>query len=454
MKLNLKSYWLKSGFFSLLDRGTIQVFRFLSFFLMVRALSKADFGIWSLYLTLAGMVEMIRVGLIHSALVRFLSIHTAPDEQAEISTASLVMSLLHSLGSASLLMGIGWVVRQFWDLAPLDDLLLIYIASTFAMSFSHHFLAVQQAHLKFQGTFLSNFARHSSFFAYVAVVYFSPGWEPKLHQLVWAQMISILIGALVAIGTGWSEARLSRHLSLGRMRDIVAYGKFVIGTYLGTSLIKTIDQVMLGVLVSPIGVASYSTAMRIAHLVEVPIQSIAAVVFPQSARQMKSEGIQAIRHLYEKSVGVILAMVVPGVLFVMTFTEWILLFVAGPRYLDTVPVLQVVMLYAMLLPFSRQFGTIVESIGKPHYQFWLLALGVGVNLPLNYFLIRYLGVMGAATASIGTYLMIVVASLFILHREIDVRLGAILRFALRLYRNGLLLIWQRLSGREEETQRG
>ena len=87
----------------------------------------------------------------------------------------------------------------------------------------------------------------------------------------------------------------------------------------------------------------------------------------------------------------------------MFFSRWMLLFVAGPKYLDSVPILQLV-LYALLLPFSRQFGTIVESIGKPNYQFWLFAFGAVVNIPLNFFLIQLFGVMGAAVATIAPIL--------------------------------------------------
>ncbi|MEM9984630.1 MAG: flippase, partial [Bacteroidota bacterium] len=441
-------YWLKSGFFSLLDRGTIQVFRFLSFFLLVRGLSKEDFGLWSLYLTLSGVVEMIRVGLIQNALVRFLSISSTGQEKGEISTASLTLSLAHSFLSTGLLLLIAFIAGRFWNLHPLDDLLLVYIPATFAMSFYHHFLSVQQAHLPFQGTFWTNAIRQFCLFAGVAYLYFFARHRMNLTHLVYAHLGSILVGAVVAAFTGRKYANFTLTLSWGRVKEIIDYGKWVVGTYLSTTLIKSIDQVLLGILVSPVGVASYSTAMRVAHLVEVPIQAIAAVVFPQSARKMREQGKDSIAQIYERSVGVILAMVIPGVIFVVMFAELVLTLIAGARYLDAVPVLQVVMFYALLLPFSRQFGTIVESIGKPRYQFWLLIGGTGLNLFLNYFLIRHFGTMGAAYASIGTYLVVVVGSLIVLKREVGVELTRILRFTFSLYQNGFGLLWRKVLRKE------
>lgn len=452
MKFDLKSYWFKSGFFTFLERGSLQVFRFLSFFMIVRGLSKEDFGLWSLYLTVATFVEMMRVGFIQNALVRFLSVHTSAEEQRAINSASLGLSLLYTLISGLLMVMFGWAVVSIWGLDPLDELLSIYLLTTLFLSFFFQYAFIQQANLQFRGMFLATFLRHGSFFAFVAWSYFGGGKELDLHALVWGQAGAALLGAAVAMATGWRYAHFEWRLSLPWMRELIKFGKFVVGTNLGITLIRTVDQFMLGIIVSPVGVASYSTVMRVAHLVEVPIQSIAAIVLPQNARKVESEGLSAARQLYERSVGVILAMVVPGVLFVVLFPGWVLEFIAGIRYLDAKLLLQVVMGYALLLPFTRQFGTIMDSIGKPRLQFSLLMSGALFNVGLNFFLITYLSVMGAALATILTYLLIVLGSFVILRREIGVRPQAILHFAGGLYTNGFRLLWNRLRGRQEPEE--
>lgn len=447
MKFDLRSYWFKSGFFTFLERGSLQAFRFLSFFMIVRGLSKEDFGLWSLYLTVATFVEMMRVGLIQNALVRFLSVHQTPEEQRAINSASLGLSLLYSAVVAVLLLVFGWLVVWIWELRPLDDLLAIYCLTTLCLTFFFQYGFIQQAHLSFWGMFLATFLRHGSFFAFVAWSYFGGEKELDLHALVWGQAGAALLGAVVAVLTGWRFGGMSRRVSLAWMQRLVQFGKYVVGTNLGVTLIRTFDQFMLGVIVSPVAVASYSTTMRVAHLVEVPIQSIAAIVFPQSARQVQEKGLEAARTLYERSVGVILAMIVPGALFVVLFPGWVLEFIAGIRYLDAKVLLQVVMGYALLLPFTRQFGTIMDGIGKPRLQFALLTSGAFFNVGLNYLLINYLGVMGAAYATILTYLLIVAGSFVILRREIGVRPQGILYFAGQLYANGFRLLGQRLRGR-------
>lgn len=452
MKFDLKSYWFKSGFFTFLERGSLQVFRFLSFFMIVRGLSKEDFGLWSLYLTVATFVEMMRVGFIQNALVRFLSVHTSAEEQRAINSASMGLSLLYTLLSGLLMVLFGWAVVSIWGLAPLDELLHIYLSTTLFLTFFFQYAFIQQANLQFRGMFLATFLRHGSFFAFVAWSYFGGGKTLGLHALVWGQAGAALLGALVAMITGWRYARFEWHVSFAWMRRLIEFGKFVVGTNLGITLIRTVDQFMLGIIVSPVGVASYSTVMRVAHLVEVPIQSIAAIVLPQNARKVESEGLSAARQLYERSVGVILAMVVPGVLFVVLFPGWVLEFIAGIRYLDAKLLLQVVMGYALLLPFTRQFGTIMDSIGKPRLQFSLLMSGALFNVGLNFFFITYFSVMGAALATILTYLLIVVGSFVILRREIGVRPRAILHFAGGLYANGFRLLWNRLRGRQEPEE--
>ena len=113
---------------------------------------------------------------------------------------------------------------------------------------------------------------------------------------------------------------------------------------------KSIDQLMLGMMVSPVATGVYGAAVKISNLVEVPTQSIAAIVFPQSTKQLETSGTEAVKNLYEKSVGVIMALIFPGLLFVLIFPEFVIMLVAGDKYLDAVPVLRITMLFGLFVP--------------------------------------------------------------------------------------------------------
>ena len=94
---NKRSYWLRSGFFTIAGRLSVIIFGFGSVYLLLRGLTKIDFGIWVLFLTIASFIEVGRVGLQQNALIKYLS-NSKKEDYAKISSASLILNLLITLG--------------------------------------------------------------------------------------------------------------------------------------------------------------------------------------------------------------------------------------------------------------------------------------------------------------------------------------------------------------------
>jgi O-antigen/teichoic acid export membrane protein len=117
---------------------------------------------------------------------------------------------------------------------------------------------------------------------------------------------------------------------------------------------------MLGALLSPAATGAFNVAVRIMGLVEIPTNTMAVMVFPQSAKRMATGGQDAIKYLYEKSVGTVLALVVPCFLFLVLFPGFVVHIIAGNKYPETIPIIKVTVLYCFFIPYSRQFGTILD----------------------------------------------------------------------------------------------
>jgi len=448
MKLTRSSYWLKSGAYTFLEKFSLQLFRFGSFYLLVRGLTKEHFGIWTLFLIISALVEVTRIGLVQNALVKYLTATPNERVRGRINTASLILNMLITSISVLMLFALAGTQEYFWDLLLLEELLYLYIFTTIALIPFFQFNFIQQANFDFRGIFWSNFARQGFFFVYVLYCYFNPEYPFKLLHLAAAQIVAALFGSVVAYWLARPYLRFSARLDLNWVRWLFSYGKFVVGTNLGSMFNKSIDQLMLGVMINPVAVAMYGTAVKVTNLVEVPTQSIAAIVFPKSAQQAEAEGTRSVRHLYEKSVGVILALIIPGIVFVVLFPDFVLRFIAGERYLDTRPVLQVTMLYGLFVPFARQFGTMMDAIGKPKLNFYLVLISALLNAVFNYLLIGQFGVIGAAYATLTTFIILFVANQVVLHRELGVRPHFAFLYALKVYRNGFQLMWTKVRGRK------
>ncbi|MEM7368867.1 MAG: flippase [Bacteroidota bacterium] len=446
MKFSKNPYWLKSGLFTLMERVSIQIFRFGAFYLLIRGLSKEDFGIWTLFLIITTFLEEGQIGLIRKPLIRLFSATEDHKTQAKILTSSLTLNTLLSFGIAMLIWGYSWVHPRMWDLPALGEMLQVYIGSWMLMILLNQFTFLQQAHLQFRGTFLTHLFRQGFFFGYVIVIALMPDGQFELVSLAYWQLWSVLLGVIVAVLTGWKYARFSSYPEKKWVMRLFGSGKFIAGTRIGIWVVKSIDQLMLGALVSPAAVATYSTTVRITNLVEVPTQSMADIVFPQSTRKFHKTGKAPVKRIYEKSVGILLAMIVPGLLFIFLFPEFVLRFVAGEQYVDAVPLLQITLLFGLFLPFARQFGTILDTLGKSQLNLYLILISIGLNILFNSWFIPQFGTMGAAYGTLITYFLIFIAHQVILYREIQAKPQNILWYARKVYGSGFKLMYQKVGG--------
>lgn len=444
MKL-LKSYWWKSGAYTFMERFSLQLFRFGSFYLLVRSLTREEFGVWAIFLIISAIVEVVRIGLIQNALIKAITSNEDEKVQARIGTASFTLNLGFALIVTLVLFAIARLQYYWFGEILLENLLHMYIFTNLFLVPFFHFTFLAQAKFDFRTIFISNFVRQLVFFVFVLLIYLSPEWNFRILHLAGMQAIGALLGSATAYIMGRKYIKFSPRLDLDWVRWLFNYGKFVIGTNLSSMLSKSLDQLMLGAMINPVATAVYSTAIKIANLVEVPTQSMAAIVFPKSSQRIEEEGTQAAKALYEKSVAVLLALIVPGVMFVILFPEFVIQLVAGDQYLDAVPVLRVAMLYGLFVPFSRQFGTMLDAMGKPGVNFFLVMTGALVNGVLNYILIGQMGIMGAAYATLISYIIFFVINQVILYREAGIQLWKVFVYTQKVYINGFLILRQKLG---------
>ncbi|MCF2520408.1 flippase [Dyadobacter sp. CY351] len=424
-------YWIKSGFINILQNFSGVFFGFAGFYVLVRLLSKHDFGVWTLFLSTTTILEAIRSGLLQNALVKFIS---ASDEREhpDIITASFAISGLVSIFCIAAILIFAPFLSRLWDSPELVQMLYLYIAIYFFSGLQAQFNGIEQANLRFNGIFLTTIIRQGSFFTFVVVCYlFSV--EVKLIYLVWVQIISAILGMSLAFYYCRRHLKISYEVSKMWVKKLFGYGKYAFGTLISSLLSGTVDQMMLGALLSPAASGAFNIAVRITNLIDIPGNAVATIVFPQSAKRMETEGKSAIKYLYEKSVGTTLALVVPVVVFLYLFSDIVIHLIAGEKYNDSIPLLQITLLYCLLIPYGRQFGTILDSIGKTKVTFFVVVVTATLNLVLNYFFIQSFGVMGAAYATLCSNVVGFIIAQVILKREIDVSIGNTWMYMFRFY---------------------
>ncbi|HEY0054083.1 MAG TPA: flippase [Pedobacter sp.] len=425
------SYWLKSGLINITQNLSNQILAIGSFLLMARLFSKEDFGAWGIYMQAVVVFELIRNGLIQSALIKFLS-GSDKDEHSKIFSASFTISSVITLLCIILnLLFIGFFTRTL-NAPQLEPVFYLFNVVFILSGILTQLCCVEQANLQYKGVFLVNFIRQFALFSYPCYCYFF-NKEIVLTDLVYVQIVSMSL----AVVCSWLVVKkyfyFTYIFSWEWIKKVFNYGKFAFGTSLSSQLSGTIDQWMLAGMLSPAASASFNTAVRITNLINVPTDAVATIVFPQSAKRMHTEGRDAIKYLYEKSVGTILAILVPGVLIVYLLDEWLVTFIAGGKYVDSVPILNITLLYCLLIPYGRQFGTILDSIGKTNMTFSIVLITASTNLILNFLFIKSYGAVGAAYATLISNVIGFAIAQYILRKELNVSVINTVIYAYRFY---------------------
>ncbi len=431
MKGKKNQYWLRSGTFAMILNVQTIIFSFGGFYFLVHLLDKTSFGVWSLFLATVTFFDMFRGGLVQSALIQFLSF-SKPEEESEILSASFSMSGLVMIICIAVNAALAGYLADLWHYPPLAKLFYLYTIVYLLNGILYQFQWIEQGKLSFKGILVSTTIKQAGYFLYLAICFIRQQ-APSLTSLIYVTAIFTGVAVIVQYFyvRQWLGFAFTRQYQW--MLKMFHYGKYVLGTSISGIITNTINQMMLGALMSPATAGVYNVAIKITNLADLPTNALGSIVFPQSSKRFALEGEEASKYLYEKSVGTILAMLIPFVLVIFIFPAFVIHVIAGKQYLEAVHVIQVTMITCLFNPFARMFGTILDSIGKTKYNFGVIILFTCVELVLNYFFIRQFHLMGAIYATLLANIIFFVVMQSILRRELGVKWFHAFVYAYRFY---------------------
>ena len=144
-----------------------------------------------------------------------------------------------------------------------------------------------------------------------------------------------------------------------------------------------------------------------------------------------------------------LCIVLPAVLITVVAAELIMFIIAGKEYVSTAGmILRFTVLYSLIQPFTRQFGTMMDSIGKPQLNFAVLVVVALINTGLNYAFISITGsVFGAVLGSMTALICFFSIIAYFLKRELDINIIHSLKYIPQHYAQGWGFVQKKLNKR-------
>lgn len=438
MKSLKGSYWIRSGIYSIASRVFVLLFGFGSFYILVRYFSKEDFGVWALFLTIVTIIETSRNGLIQNALIKLIHSHE-PGESDKIISASWILNTVYTLFIFFLLVIASVFIGDFFNAPEIRTMFLYYGITIILLIPFSQFNYIQQARFSFSGIFWGAFVRYGAFFISNLILHLN-SIEVTLTSLVLIQGFCTFLGLIISYLMARNYLTMKFEWSTEYVKKVFHFGKYVMGTNIFSMIYKSTDQLSIGYFLNTSAVASYSTSVRLSNLIEYPTTSIAEIVYPKSTAQFTTGGEQSSKLLFERSVGVTLGITLPIIAFVILFAKQIIHIIAGPEYSDAVVILQVTILFGLFTPFSRQFGTALDSSGRPKLNFQILLASVFINLLTNVIGIHYFGLMGACYGTLISYVIIFFINNHFMIKIFKIDLREVIKYLIQFYTTVFYLV--------------
>jgi lipopolysaccharide exporter len=436
LKPGVSKFWIHSVFFTLLNRSFLIAFGVVSYIILAKKVfpTAKEMGIWALFLTIFTVFENIKQGLLRNPMIKFLSDPDYVNNRNKVQSASLAMNILFSFIVIVLLVAGGKFFAGWLHAPELETLFKTGIFLILLLIPFNHLEVLLQAHFKFKAIFYGYLCRSGFFMLSILLLLLIDKPALTLIRLVWLQIISLVLGSGVLLF--FAKDYLYRKMDFDRQtsRRMFHFGKYIFGTNVFSTLGKSADQFISAGLISAHVVAFYNVVSRINNLMDVPSIAIADVLFPKNVEVMAESGTDKVRYYFERMVGTIISIMLPISLLIFLFPQFFIMVIAGNKYLDAVSILQIVILFSILRPFSYQFGTTMDAIGHPKINFRVSIFTMVMNYGCMYIGLRHTW-LGAAYGAVISSILSFIIMYILLNRIIGVRIAETVRWIWQSYRD-------------------
>lgn len=403
--------------------------------ILTRTLSKDELGTWGVFLIVTGIFEMTKTNLLKNAHIRFVTANRDEAVRISVASCSFVINACLNLIFIILIIAFSGQLSRWLNLGDgLATMLWWFIPGLILMTIFSHLEAVQLSHMDFKGVFAGHFVRQVFFFL-VLVIHALLRKPLSLSALAIYQSVSICFGGIVLYVCTRKYLLNKFNFSLYWTRQIFGYGGYIFGSGVVSNISTNLDQLMIAKFI-PGSVAYYNVASRINNLIDMPSYAAADIIFPKTSVAIVEESPERVKYLFEKMVGILLAVSIPIAAVILIFPKMITVIVAGNEYTAAATILQIYMISGILRPAQNQAANLLNSIGKPGLTFVMNTITLLLMVSINYFLLKKIGFYGAAIGTLITTLIGFILWYLLMRKQIRFEFMNVYRFMLETYSDG------------------
>ena len=389
-------------FYTVLDQGLLSIYGFIYIIMIVRPLTKFELG----YLVLADSVKFFIAALADGcwgqALIKYIA-GAEEDEQGTVLATGVLVKILALFACFVVVWIISDPLSKLLNSPPLKVLLRLLPAVVGAKMVYTTGRTVLVARREFRRLFLVHFLYAVVFLSAILLSRWLFGLERAL-EVILVFLTANLLGSLATFWFLKGRWKLGAYSREWRIK-IVKFAKAAFINTTGSWLYWKTDVLMLGGFRGPEAAAIYGIAGHFTKLFTLLLEAFHLVIFPSVSAITKNkpalshQNMIKIKRLYLRAGFILQLLIAFASIVLFIFAQQFIVFLFSDRYLDSVPVLRILLVGLLMTPFARLGGSVLNGMGYPHICAVITWITGCVNVMLNLILIPQLGLNGAAISS-------------------------------------------------------
>jgi len=203
-------------------------------------------------------------------------------------------------------------------------------------------------------------------------------------------------------------------------KSLLSYGKYNMISHIGGLAYSWTDTIIMGFYLSSFYVGIYEIAWRISHVSLIFSLALGTTIFPVISKYVSDGKISEVEEVVRKGSFLSISIVVPAFFGALAIPEAILSVVFGEEYAIGATVLILLMFEKVFQGLHIVLNRALHGFDLPDISAKITLITILINILLNLILINYYGFVGAAAATVVSFILNTVFTAYHLSKIISI----------------------------------
>jgi O-antigen/teichoic acid export membrane protein len=389
---NLNSQTVTSGLWVAFTQGGDRVLMLGMMVVLARLLSPADFGLFGIVLlALSALKRFSQLG-ISDALIQLPA-----DNVDDYLDTALTLRFIRGVIVAAVAYVLAPYVAMVFDEPQATQLLRIVAGATVFQTLYNPGAIYFRKSLDFHKQFVYVLS------GTLTRVVVSIGYALFVEATVWALIVGFVAGTFLQMVTSYviHDYRPRPGFDLAKARQMIGYGKWILGSGIVAFLFREGDDALVGVLLGSAALGLYQLSYRLSNAPATEIsQIVSRVVMP--AYSKLQDDIAAVREGFYRALRMSMLVSFPvGVGIIVVAPPFVQTFL-GDQWTGMIVPMQVLTGYGLLRSIRSPTSPLFKALGRPDYMTKIQTVRLVLLAVIVYPLTTAYGLAGTAFAVLAT----------------------------------------------------